>query len=199
MIDTNLAIQYYGYPPYYRNLRTGRIEPLPFRVRLLDGTTRTDPSQWALDEYVLNQSGYQLTEVMQEDIDYKKPSLEQLKQNKLEELQTYWRTLLNNGWQTPEGWKLGLDINDVTLLTGAFLLLKEGVNLGITSTTTIIDTENISHTVDLATMTQLMLNYGNYRSSISLHYSNLYNSILSATNESELNLIIIGDNTDGSA
>jgi hypothetical protein len=51
----------------YRNLSTGRIEPLPWRVRLPDGSTRTDPDQWASDPAALAAAGYVVTERTPED------------------------------------------------------------------------------------------------------------------------------------
>jgi hypothetical protein len=51
----------------YRNLATGRIESLPWRVRLPDGSTRTDPEQWASDPEALAASGFVVTERTPED------------------------------------------------------------------------------------------------------------------------------------
>jgi hypothetical protein len=51
----------------YRNTATGRIEPLPWRVRLPDGSTRTDPEQWASDPEALLASGFVVTERTPED------------------------------------------------------------------------------------------------------------------------------------
>jgi hypothetical protein len=51
----------------YRNLSTGRISPLPWRVRLPDGSTRTDPDQWASDPAALTAAGYVVTERTPED------------------------------------------------------------------------------------------------------------------------------------
>ena len=197
MVDEDLAIKYYGYPPYYRNTRTGRVETLPFRIRMPDGSTRTDPDEWSLDPSVLNVAGYIETNITQDDIDYKKPTLENLKQQKLQKLENYWDYKIGEGWSSPEGWKLGLTINDVTLLTGAFLLLKEGVNLNLTSSTTIIDMDNVAHTIDLQTMTMLMLSYGQYRANLSNEYSSIKNQISEAIDENQLDAIIIGENNGG--
>lgn len=51
----------------YRNLATGRIEPLPWRVRLPDGSTRTNPEQWVNDPEALAASGFVATERTPED------------------------------------------------------------------------------------------------------------------------------------
>jgi hypothetical protein len=193
MVDENLAIKYYGLPPYFRNIYTGIVENLPFRVRLPDGSTRTDPEEWSLDDYVLYSAGYEETEITQEDIDRKLPTLDNLKQEKLQILESYWNSKINSGFTTPQGWKLGLSINDVTLLTGAFLLLKEATNLGLANSTDIIDMENNSHSLDLQTMTSLMLAYGQYRSQLSSEYSTFKNQILAANNKMELDNIVIGE------
>ena len=51
----------------YRNVFSGRIAPLPWRVRLPDGSTRTDPDQWASDPAALAAAGYVVTERTPED------------------------------------------------------------------------------------------------------------------------------------
>jgi hypothetical protein len=51
----------------YRDISTGRIAPLPWRVRLPDGSTRTDPEQWASDPDALAAAGYVVTERTPED------------------------------------------------------------------------------------------------------------------------------------
>ena len=203
MPDENEIINYFGYPPYYREISTGVVVPeLPFRVRLEDGTTRTDPEQWASDPTTLALAGYELTEITQEDIDAKKAliestlpvvTLDQLKEGKLLELDSYYNTIFETGWQTPEGWYVGATVTDVSLLTGLFVLLKEGVASGLTTTVDIIDTEQVSHTVDLPTMTQLMLGYGSYRSGLSDEYATIKKQINDAEDDAQLNAIIIGE------
>lgn len=51
----------------YRNTATGLISPLPWRVRMPDGSTRTDPEQWASDPAALAAAGYIVTERTPED------------------------------------------------------------------------------------------------------------------------------------
>jgi hypothetical protein len=41
---------------------------LPFRVRLPDGTTRTDPSQWCQDLAVLEATGWTRSTVVESDL-----------------------------------------------------------------------------------------------------------------------------------
>lgn len=194
MIDPQIALSYYGEPPYFRNKNTNMVEKLPIRIRLPDGSTRTDPSQWSQDPSLLELAGYELTELTQQDIEIKMPpppTLDELKIQKNKELDGIWEQKVKSGWQTPQGWNLGLDISDVTLLTGAFLLLKESVGLGLGSSTTIIDTNGTSHEVSLPDLTMLMLAYGQHRSNLSQQYANLKNQISNATNKEELEEIIL--------
>jgi len=46
----------------YRDTATGRIDSLPWRVRMPDGSTRTDPDQWASDPDALAASGFVVTD-----------------------------------------------------------------------------------------------------------------------------------------
>lgn len=191
--DTQIIAKYYGQPPYYRNLRNGYVEKLPFRVRLPDGTTRTDPDQWKNDPEILFLAGYMETSLSEEDIARFRPTLQQIQNQKLSELENYWSKKIQDGWTTPSGWKLGLKTEDVTLLTGAFLLLKESVNLGLSNSVNVVDTDNQSHTMDLTSMTQLMLGYGSYRANLSDNYSNLKNQINNASSIEQVEAIVIGD------
>ena len=93
--------------------------------------------------------------------------LNKAKLEKLEQVDLSWKTTMSNGWTTPYGWKLGTDNQDVTLLTGAFILAKEANNMGLSTTGTIIDMDGKSHELSLQDMTILMLQYGQFRSQIS--------------------------------
>ena len=42
---------------------------LPFRVHLSDGSTRTDPSQWSLDEAGMAETGWAASTLTQADLD----------------------------------------------------------------------------------------------------------------------------------
>lgn len=188
MISAETAAQYFGPPPHYRNTVSGRIEPLPHRIRLPDGSTRTDPEQWSNDPETLAAAGYALAEVTQADVDAVKPAFEAVRQKYIQRLDDIWQSTISGGWQTPFGWSLGLGIPDVTLLTGAFLLLKESSSLGLGSTVDIIDLDGQPHTLDLPTFTQLMLGYGQHRASLATADAAVRAKIKSATTENELAL-----------
>jgi hypothetical protein len=89
------------------------------------------------------------------------------KNDKLREIDADWQTTAANGWTTPYGWKLGIAPQDVTLLTGAFILAKEVAAMGLPDTAAIIDTDGATHSLALAELTQLMLMYGQARSELS--------------------------------
>lgn len=188
MVDENLVLVYYGDPPYYRHIASGKVMKLPFSVRMPDGSSRTDPEQWSQDPEVMAIAGFEQTEITQEDINVMLPKLSEEKEKRIFDLQNIWQYgILKEGYTTPEGWKLGIDTDDVSLLTGAFLLLKESSTLGLGDTTTIVDMEGVSHVLSLAEMTNLMLQYGQFRSIKSQQYSAKLQQIKDATTVEELN------------
>lgn len=115
--------------------------------------------------------------------------LQKSKSEKLNQLDEIWSSTVKNGWTTTNGYKLGIDIQDITLLTGAFTLAKEANSAGFTDPTYIVDTEGNSHALSLSEFTQLMLQYGQARATLSNSYANLKKSINEATNLEELNAI----------
>jgi hypothetical protein len=86
---------------------------------------------------------------------------------KLQQIDAAWAQTVKAGWESPDGWKLGIDISDVTLLTGAFMLAKEAANMGIDAPVTITDMKGNAHSLNLAEITVLMLAYGQARAAIS--------------------------------
>ena len=93
--------------------------------------------------------------------------LDKAKRDKLTEIDEALKVTLNNGWQTPEGWSLGIHTDDVALLNAAFSLAKEAAALGSTDPVVISDTNSDLHYLTLAEMTPLMLSYGAARTQLS--------------------------------
>jgi len=93
--------------------------------------------------------------------------LEKAKLEKLKEVDREWKTILEAGWVTPYGWSLGIDIADVALLNGNFVLAKEAAGMGITDPVFVVDTTGESHAFNLADLTALMLQYGQARAVLS--------------------------------
>jgi hypothetical protein len=114
---------------------------------------------------------------------------DQAKLDKLQSIDQDWRVTLNNGWQTPEGWSLGIHTDDVALLNGAFALAKEAANLGSTDPIVILDTEGEPHQLTLEQMIPLMLSYGQARSVLSANDAARRKAVKNATTIEELEVI----------
>lgn len=112
--------------------------------------------------------------------------LDVAKSNRLLEIDEDWKTTVKNGWETPSGWRLGIDTQDITLLTGLFMLAKEASSLGINDPVTIIDIDGQSHNLNLLELTNLMLQYGAARATLSTQYANRRNLVNQATTIEEL-------------
>lgn len=112
--------------------------------------------------------------------------LENARFDKLQSIDDEWKATLANGWSTPDGWKLGIDIQDVALLTGAYMLAKEAAELGSADPVHIIDTDGIAHPLTLAQLTPLMLQYGQARAVLSSTYANRKNTVKNATTLQEI-------------
>lgn len=112
--------------------------------------------------------------------------LDQAKLDKLQDIDNDWKVILNNGWQTPEGWSLGIHTDDVTLLNGAFTLAKEAAALGSTDPIVILDTDGEPHALTLEQMTPLMLAYGQARTTLSATDAARRKAVKNATTVEEL-------------
>jgi hypothetical protein len=112
--------------------------------------------------------------------------LQKAKLEKLEQVDISWKTTMSNGWTTPYGWKLGTDTQDVTLLTGAFILAKEANSMGLSTTGTVIDMDGQSHELALQDLTVLMLQYGQARSALSSQDAARREAVKIATSIDEL-------------
>ena len=119
--------------------------------------------------------------------EWKQYDLNTIKSIKLNQLSTYFENLINNGWTTPYGWKLGITTQDIALLNGNFTLAKEASNLGITDPIFVIDTDGESHEFNLQDLTMLMLQYGQARAALSSQDAAKRKAINNATTLEELN------------
>ena len=120
---------------------------LPWRVRLSDGSTRTDPSQWFSDAAVLADTGWSESQLTQEDIDILFPPPPE----------PGWLEL---GYETPEGWRLAWQADDVALLTGLYVLAKRAAELGLGQPITVTDMDGTTHSMSFAEYESLLLAYG---------------------------------------
>lgn len=74
------------------------------------------------------------------------------------------------GFQTEDGWKLGLTESDVTLLTGQFVLAKEADQHEL-PLPPVIDADGMPHALTMPQLTALMLQYGAHRAALSTEYA----------------------------
>jgi hypothetical protein len=131
---------------------------LPFRVRMPDGSTRTDPAQWGADQAVLVAAGWSRSELTQEDLDLLFPPPTE-------------PTWLEAGWETPGGWRLGWQPDDVALLTGLYVLASRAATLGVNQPCVVTDMAGQRHTLTFAEFESLMLAYGAARAAASAETS----------------------------
>jgi hypothetical protein len=117
--------------------------------------------------------------------------LDKAKLEKINLLDESWKVKLKTGWQTPDGYRLGIDISDVALLSGAFTLAKEASLIGMNDPVSIVDLEGNSHPLSLQQLTVLMLQYGQARATMSNSYATIKKFILESQSEEEVEAINI--------
>jgi hypothetical protein len=127
---------------------------LPHRVHLPDGSTRTDPAQWSLDQAVLAAAGWTRSTLTQADLDAMFPPPPE-------------PTWEEAGWETPSGWRLGWTPDRVALLTGLYVLASRAAQLGIDQPIVVSDMAGERHTLTFQEFEQLMLAYGAARAAAS--------------------------------
>jgi hypothetical protein len=172
----------------YRNTSTHRIAPLPWRVRMPDGTTRTDPAQWSSDPAALAAAGYEATERNADDDAFDAASaIAEAKASKLAEIEAAWESQVAAGWTVPgESYALGIAVDDVALLLGAYTLARDAAALGLPDEVAIIDTDGNAHQYNSQTLTPVMLQYGSARATLSGWYASLRQTVAAATTLEEV-------------
>jgi hypothetical protein len=119
-----------------------------------DGSTRTDPSQWSEDESVLQATGWSRSNLTQDDLDRMYPPPPPPSPFEI-------------GFETPGGWRLGWQPDDVALLTGLYVLAKRAAELGAVQPVVVTDKAGERHTMTFAEFESLMLSYGAARAALS--------------------------------
>lgn len=142
--------------PCYRDRDGVAFLELPFRVRLSNGDTRTEPEQWFADPAVRADTGWAASTLTQEDIDRLFPAPPPPVNE--------W---LYEGWETPGGWRMGWEPQDVALLTGLYVLAKRATELGVNQPVVVTDMAGGKHTLSFAEFEPLMLAYGAARAAAS--------------------------------
>ena len=114
--------------------------------------------------------------------------LAQAKIHKLLKINNEWSILEKTGWDSGQGFSLGITPSDVALLVGVFSLAKEASSLGM-ELPRIISMSNapVSFTT-IWEMTELLLRYGEARASLSSTFAARRKAVQDATTIEEVNL-----------
>lgn len=92
------------------------------------------------------------------------------RQRALVEIDAWFAKQSAAGYETLYGWRLGLSEQDVTLLTGAFVLAKEASALGL-NVPAVIDQSGVPRSLTIEELTAVMLGYGQHRAALSAEYA----------------------------
>jgi len=115
--------------------------------------------------------------------------LSQAKARKIQSINNEWITLEKTGWDSGQGYYLGITPSDVALLVGVFSLAKEAAALGL----------ELPHLISMANtpisfstiqeMTLLLLQYGQARSNMASSFAARRKAVADATTIEELGVI----------
>lgn len=96
----------------------------------------------------------------------------------LANLDFWFNNIIEDGFTTADGWKLGLRESDVTLLTGQFVLAKEAATAEL-PLPPVVDKAGEPHQFEsIEDLTALMLAYGGARAALSAEYATRKAAIL---------------------
>ena len=108
-------------------------------------------------------------------------SLEQAKFNKLQNIEQEWRSLEILGWDSGQGYYLGITPSDVALLVGVFSLAKEAAALGLELPHLISMANTPISFTTIQEMTLLLLQYGQARSNMASSFAARRKAVADAT------------------
>jgi hypothetical protein len=92
------------------------------------------------------------------------------RQVEIANLDFWFENVVNDGFTTSYGWKMGLTQSDVILWTGSFVLAKEAEENGL-PLPPVVDTDGVPHPLTFEQLKELMLAYGAYRAGLSAQYA----------------------------
>jgi hypothetical protein len=116
-------------------------------------------------------------------------ALSQAKARKLQEINSQWTALEKSGWDSGQGFSLGITASDVALLVGVFSLAKEAAAMGLAIPSIIAMNNSVVNFETISEMTILLLRYGAARSQMSEDFAAKRRAVESATTVEELELI----------
>lgn len=116
-------------------------------------------------------------------------SLEQAKFIKLNQIANQWTALEQAGWNSGQGFSLGITSADVALLVGAYTLAKEAVASSLPVPSIIAMNNSVVNFNDISEMTLLLLRYGAARSQMSDDFAAKRRAVNEATTIEEVEAI----------
>lgn len=110
------------------------------------------------------------------------------KETKLKQIEVEWSEAEKIGWNSDQGYHLGITPSDVALLVGVFSLAKEAAALGLPlpSLISMANTPIVCTTIQ--EMTMLLLQYGQARSNMASSFAARRKAVADATTIEELNV-----------
>lgn len=115
--------------------------------------------------------------------------LSQAKARKIQAINNEWITLEKTGWDSGQGFNLGITSSDVALLVGVFSLAKEAAALGLELPHLISMANTPISFTTIEEMTLLLLQYGQARSNMASSFAARRKAVADATTIEELGVI----------
>ena len=115
--------------------------------------------------------------------------LSQAKARKIQSINNEWITLEKTGWNSGQGYYLGITPSDVALLVGVFSLAKEAAALGLELPHLISMANTPISFTTIEEMTMLLLQYGQARSNMASSFAARRKAVADATTIEELGVI----------
>lgn len=137
--------------------------------------------------------GIYLTSLINQVSNYKSNiqpnSLAEAKELKQLSINNEWLTLEKNGWDSGQGFHLGITPADVALLVGVFSLAKEAaaLNLELPKLISMANTPIVFTSIQ--EMTMLLLQYGEARSNMASSFAARRKAVADATTIEEVNAV----------
>lgn len=110
------------------------------------------------------------------------------KKEKINQIDAEYESVSQIGWDSGQGFRLGMKHQDVSLLVGLFVLAKEGAAMGF-NPPPVIDTDGVAHNFTMQELTTLMLQYGQARSQLAITDANKRKAVANATTIEQVNQI----------
>jgi hypothetical protein len=115
--------------------------------------------------------------------------LSQAKAKKLQSINNSWSVLEKTGWDSGQGFSLGITPSDVALLVGVFSLAKEAAALGLPLPGLVSMSNDPINFSTIEEMTTLLLRYGQARAALANEFAARRKAVQDATMIEEISVI----------